>query len=82
MRRILLIVAFLVLAAGCEAVQPYSDLEGVPVTDPDEAIILRNADQYPNLSVLCFGDTAVITTTREAAPVIDRGSTFCTSTPN
>ncbi len=40
--------------------------------------LIRNADQFPNLSVLCFADTAVITTTREAAPVVDQGSVFCT----
>ncbi len=71
---LLLAVTPLLLASSCEA---YQDLEGLDVVDPDKAIIIRNADQFPNLSVLCFGETAVITTTREAAPVVDQGSVFC-----
>ncbi|WP_370328113.1 hypothetical protein [Euzebya sp.] len=77
MRRLptLLLLTLVLLAAGCQ--QAYQDLEGLEVVDPDRAIIVRNADQFPNLSVLCFEDTAIITTTREAAPVIDQGSIFC-----
>lgn len=64
----------LTLAASCEATR---DLEGVDVVDPDSAIIIRNADQFPNLSILCVGGTAIVTTTREAAPVVAEQSTLC-----
>lgn len=73
-RLLVLLAVPLLLAASCEATR---DLEGVDVVDPDSAIIIRNADQFPNLSILCFEGTAIVTTTREAAPVIDENSQFC-----
>ena len=73
--RLLLICLLALAASGCQ--EAYQDLEGLDVIDPDRAIIVRNADQFPNLSVLCFEGTAVITTTREAAPVVDQSSVFC-----
>ncbi|CAN5120409.1 hypothetical protein BH23ACT9_BH23ACT9_15450 [soil metagenome] len=74
-RRLCLVALLLIGVAGCD--QTLSDLTGVDVTDPDKAVIIRNADGFPNLSVLCFGTTAVITTTRDAPPVVDQGSVFC-----
>lgn len=71
-----IIVLIMLFAVSC-SVAPYTDLSGVPVQDPDQAYILRNADRFPNLSILCFDGTAVVTTTREAAPVIEPMSTLC-----
>lgn len=73
--RLLLLIVLAVSLTGCFTA--YQDLEDVDVVDPDRAIIVRNADRFPNLSVLCFEGTAVITTTREAAPVVDPNSVFC-----
>ncbi|WP_108665822.1 hypothetical protein [Euzebya rosea] len=77
--RLLLVVAVpLLLAASCEATR---DLEGVRAVDPDSAVIIRNADAYPNISILCVEGTGIFTTTREAAPVVIPDSDVCVSDP-
>jgi hypothetical protein len=64
----------LVLAASCEATR---DLEGVRAVDPDSAIIIRNADQFPNLSILCVDGTGIFTTTRDAAVTVVEDAALC-----
>lgn len=77
--RLLLVVAVpLLLAASCEATR---DLEGVRAVDPDSAVIIRNADAYPNISILCVEGTGIFTTTREAAPVVIPDSDVCVTDP-
>ena len=77
--RLLLVVAVpLLLAASCEATR---DLEGVRAVDPDSAVIIRNADAYPNISILCVEGTGIFTTTREAAPVVIPDSDVCVPDP-
>ena len=77
--RLALVVALpLLLAASCEATR---DLEGVRAVDPDSAMIIRNADAYPNISILCVDGTGIFTTNREAAPVVVPDSDVCVTEP-
>lgn len=64
----------LLLAASCEATR---DLEGVDAVDPDSAIIIRNADQFPNVSILCVDGTGIFTTTRDAAVTVVEDAAPC-----
>lgn len=77
MKTILLTLLLALLLIACDGLAPYEDLEGLEVADPDKAFVIRNADQFPNFSVLCFDGAAIISTTREAAPVIHEDSHFC-----
>lgn len=71
---LLVVLALVATGASCEATR---DLEGVNAQDPDSAVIIRNADMFPNLSILCVKGTAIVTTTREAAPVVVQQADLC-----
>lgn len=62
-------VAVLALA-GCS--QSARDVEGVPNKNADSYVLLNNVDKYPNMVVVCYAQTAFVTTQREAAGAIMR----------
>jgi hypothetical protein len=45
----------------------FKDLEHVNPQDPDKAILINNVDGFPNITIVCVGGVALVTTTREAA---------------
>lgn len=66
--RAMVALAAVAALSGCSV---YQDLEGVEAVEPYAATVVQNADKFPNLSVVCPDDSyAVISTTREAAPVV------------
>ena len=63
--------------SACDAVQPYRDLEGAQITEPDTAYVILNADKFPNISVVCFKGVALGTTTRDTSPVTTLPASLC-----
>ncbi len=60
----------LLLAAGCDTNSlsgGFKDLENVKPQNPDKAILLNNVDGFPNITIVCVGGVALVTTTRDAA---------------
>lgn len=65
-------VVALALAGGCSE---YNDDRGVGDAPSEQVedqpvLIWPNADQFPNIAVLCVGGNGVYTTTREAPPAV------------
>lgn len=73
----LAVVSFAV--AGCDS---YNDERGrgdAPVGERDEEprLVIFMPDRFPNLAIWCDGSTAVVATTREAAPIAYPNSAHC-----
>lgn len=66
-RACLLAVLLAVLVSGCGGdVQSNSltTLVGVPIVDPDRAFIVRSSTYSPDVTVLCFGEHAILSSDR------------------
>lgn len=59
------------LLTGC-ANQTIRDLEGVPVTDPEQIQLVTNVDLFPNIVAMCVNGAGFATTTRDAAGAVIR----------
>lgn len=71
--------ALVLTAVACDS---YNDERGrgdAPVGERDEEprLVVVMPDKFPNLAYYCDGTTAVIATTREAAPVVVVDSEVC-----
>ena len=64
MRRYRVAAAALALAlAGCTTT--LQDLEGIQAETPDRVRVFLNADQFPNVNVVCIDGVGFVTTTRD-----------------
>ena len=60
----LIAVAVVSLAlAGCTST--LQDLEGIQAETPDRVRVFLNADQFPNLNVVCINGVGFVNTTRD-----------------
>ncbi len=73
-RKTAAVVAIAALAlGGCAAPGSLSggggfkDLENVTPQNPDKAILINNVDGYPNVTIICIGGVALVTTTRDSS---------------
>lgn len=47
---------------GCTSTT--QDLEGIEAVEPDKIVVVQNADQFPNVSIICIDGIALATNTR------------------
>lgn len=69
---------FLVLA-GCS--NQLKDQGDIQQASPDYAVTIMNADDYPNMTLVCFKGVGFMTTTRDlnAAVEVPEWNAFCAS---
>ena len=58
MKKLLAVAAVAIAVTACSP--QFDDLEGVEAQDPDNVILLRNIDGYPNINIVCLNGDALI----------------------
>ena len=56
-------IALALVVTGCTST--LQDLEGIQAETPDRVRVFLNADQFPNLNVVCINGVGFVNTTRD-----------------
>lgn len=63
---VILIIVTALVTASCS--NQLKDQGGIPQASPDYAVTIMNADNYPNITLVCFKGAGFMTTTRDYNP--------------